>query len=212
MRMPSKIAVDVEEDRMGNIIAKPVSAKYAKAFAKVRKENGGGSGDDAFFNDGGEAEEFKREYLSSKQRKDLGSGYGVRMKVDPWVVGHWYGYDAHTVAESTGSVLRQRGYLGEGEDATLVVFRKFKKGGDVIALFPYEPGTNDPQMMMSYMHVGQHSSASMDLTRSTTPAKPDEYKDLQSELKRVGYKKLIVKSKIPSNAYNRRKKEIEAIR
>ena len=115
MRMPSKIAVEVEKDRMGNIIARPVNARYAKAFAKARRDNGGGGGEDAFFNDGNEAEQFKSNYLNSRQRKDLERGYPVRLKMDPWDVGHLYGYDAHTVVESGESVLRQRRYLGEGK-------------------------------------------------------------------------------------------------
>lgn len=113
MRMPSKISVEVEEDRMGNVIVRPVDKRYAKAFAKVRKDNGGGGGEDAFFNDGGEAEQFKSDYLNPRQRKELEKGYPVRMKMDPWDVGHLYGYDAHTAVESTESVLRQRGYLKE---------------------------------------------------------------------------------------------------
>jgi hypothetical protein len=110
MRMPSKIAVDISEDNMGNIIAKPANIRYAKAFAKVRKENGGGSGDDAFFQEGGPAQEFLSD-LSGKQRNELKKGYGITIKVDPWKVGHWYGYDAHTVAE--GRSLRRRDYLTE---------------------------------------------------------------------------------------------------
>jgi len=143
MRMPSKIAVEVEEDRMGNIIARPVNARYAKAFAKARKENGGGGGEDAFFNDGGEAEEFKREHLNSRQRKEIEKGYPVRMKVDPWVVGHWYGYDAHTVAENTESVLRQRGYLSEGYPKGYDI--PIKIGYDTLNIFQrYWEGQGDP--------------------------------------------------------------------
>ena len=69
---------------------------------------------------------------------------------------------------------------------TKVIFRKFKEG-DIIALFPELPGTNDPYTCESYMHVGQHSSASIDIVSITKPAKPDEYADLLAELKRIGY-------------------------
>jgi len=113
MGFPAKIKVDVEEDRMGNIIVTPTDKRFAKAFSKARKDNGGGSGLDAFFQDGGPAEEFRRENMSAKQRRDLDSGWPVRMMVDPWVVGHWYGYDAHTVAEENDMSLRQRGYFVE---------------------------------------------------------------------------------------------------
>ena len=118
MRMPVKIKVRVEEDRMGNIIAEPVNQRFAKAFAKVRKSNGGGGDTSAFFNAGGEAEEFMRSNLSAKQRRDIESGWPIVVKVDPWIVGHWYGYDAHTVAEENTS-LRQRGYLNEAKGKKL---------------------------------------------------------------------------------------------
>lgn len=40
-------------------------------------------------------------------------GWTVQVKADPWEVGHWYGYDAHTVAENTcgprGGARRARG-------------------------------------------------------------------------------------------------------
>jgi hypothetical protein len=70
---------------------------------------------------------------------------------------------------------------------TTVVFRVFKQGGDVLALFPHEVWSADGACA-SYQHVGQHGGADythcIDITR---PAKPSEYKALKAELMRIGY-------------------------
>lgn len=87
-----------------------------------------------------------------------------------------------------------------------VIFRKFLSAYDVtdplddgiIALFPDIPelGTGRPGMVLSYMHVEQHSPASMNLIggepRTTRPAKPDEYAALQRELEGRGYKLAVI--------------------
>ena len=65
---------------------------------------------------------------------------------------------------------------------TKVIFRKFPDG-DVIALFPEIAGTYEYwQDCLSYMHVGQHGSASVDLVQSTKLASETEYQDLYNEL------------------------------
>ncbi len=74
----------------------------------------------------------------------------------------------------------------ENEPVTKVVFRKFKEDNSIIALFPEEPGTNDPYTCNSYMFCG-HGSASPYITGKTTLATPEEYEELQKELIRLGY-------------------------
>lgn len=68
-----------------------------------------------------------------------------------------------------------------------VIFRKFKQGDDIIALFPEQ--VNRANLMVgSYMHVGQHSDADYaGVIVATTPAKESEYADLLAELKSIGY-------------------------
>lgn len=76
---------------------------------------------------------------------------------------------------------------------TKVVFRKFKQGGDIIALFPEQVNR---LMIGSYMHVGQHSDADYDgVIAATTPAKESEYAELLAELKTIGYDDLRVMQK-----------------
>ena len=77
---------------------------------------------------------------------------------------------------------------------TKVIFRKFNDG-EIIALFPTLIGTNDPYTCSSYMHTGQHGSATPDIVSVTSLATPDEYAGLLSELISIGYDDLIIRKK-----------------
>jgi hypothetical protein len=75
-------------------------------------------------------------------------------------------------------------------DKTKVIFRKFRGLGDVIAIFPELPGTNDNFTCMSYQHIGQHGACTPDTIISiTTPVdeRYPEYRDLKKELESLGY-------------------------
>jgi hypothetical protein len=78
---------------------------------------------------------------------------------------------------------------------TKVIFRVFKKGNDVIALFPAIAGTvGEPNTCEAYQHVGQHGAASVSLMRyDTRPATHKEAAPLRRELTRIGYKLEVVK-------------------
>jgi hypothetical protein len=70
-------------------------------------------------------------------------------------------------------------------EKTIVVFRKYKDG-DVLALFPNLEGS--PGCCVSYMALGQHSSADYGwCIQSTKPASELEYRPLQRELEDLGY-------------------------
>jgi|WetSurMetagenome_2_1015567.scaffolds.fasta_scaffold392756_2 hypothetical protein len=76
---------------------------------------------------------------------------------------------------------------------TKTIFRKFKDG-DVIAIFPEEPGTMQLSTCASYMHMGQHSACSPNLLIGETKlATPEEYASLKEELKRIGYNVQVIK-------------------
>jgi len=78
---------------------------------------------------------------------------------------------------------------------TKVIFKKFPEG-DVIAIFPELPGTNNPYLTcLTYMNVGQHSSASIEFCGKLKAAKPNEYLPLYSELIRLGYDDLEIVKK-----------------
>lgn len=71
--------------------------------------------------------------------------------------------------------------------ATKVIFRKFQDGS-IIAMFPEIPAEcNSWYNMQSYMHIGQHSSASPNLVYDTKLAIESEYTDLLKELESIGY-------------------------
>jgi hypothetical protein len=84
------------------------------------------------------------------------------------------------------------------EPDTVVIFRKWnKEGGEVIALFPEDPANMEDHLCNSYMHVGQHGSADPQLIfQQTLPAKSQEYKELLQELRRIGYRKLVVRQRL----------------
>lgn len=75
--------------------------------------------------------------------------------------------------------------------STITVFRKWKKGGQVIALFPemnYRSGDTNIGMCMSYASTGQHGEADYDgVVRASVPAEEHEYEDLAMELSSLGY-------------------------
>lgn len=93
-------------------------------------------------------------------------------------------------------------------EITPVIFRRFVSGGDIIALFPFEPSDNYGHHCQSYQSIGQHGGASPDLMRTGT-VRPgeNEYQDLKSELERIGYK-LKVMLKFPRNAFDVRKSKL----
>ena len=79
-----------------------------------------------------------------------------------------------------------------------VIFRKFPEG-DVIALFPEQ--NEGRGTINSYMTVGQHSEASKALISELKPASPEEYADLMSELKKVGYNPTVEESVNEAGGY-----------
>lgn len=87
----------------------------------------------------------------------------------------------------------------------IVIFRVWKDGDDIIALFPYIPGNCNPCTCSSYMHVGQHGAADPHLVvRKTRPARSEEYMSLMKELELVGYS-MVVRKRMPTNAIDVRR-------
>lgn len=94
-----------------------------------------------------------------------------------------------------------------------VIFRKYpeSEGGEVLALFPEIPGTNDPATCTCYASMGQHSSADFyGVMNSTRPARPEEYAALAIELGRVGYYSMRILQRVPRAVHDRRAKAARA--
>jgi hypothetical protein len=82
-------------------------------------------------------------------------------------------------------------------EKTVVVFRKYPDG-EIIALFPFIQEARG--YVLSFVHVGQHSSADYDaVIQSTVPATPREYADLHRELTEAYGYDLAVKSRVVKN-------------
>jgi hypothetical protein len=70
----------------------------------------------------------------------------------------------------------------------LVVFRRWKDCGGIIALFPEVPADIFGDFCESYEHVGQHGGADYNgVIQNTVPVRADECADLREELTRIGY-------------------------
>lgn len=79
----------------------------------------------------------------------------------------------------------------KGELSMQVIFRKDKKTKEIVAFLPEVPVNK--YMIMSYMHVGQHSEASLDYYfLSTEKALEEEYFGLYKELCDVYFDEKIV--------------------
>lgn len=107
--------------------------------------------------------------------------------------------------------------MQKDKETTTVIFRRFKGGkdrhgnayaggGQIIALFPYEIETRDG-LVNSYMHIGQHSAATLDLIQDTKLAEPSEYADLQKELEGIGYN-LDIRKRVQWKRWNEARKAI----
>lgn len=72
--------------------------------------------------------------------------------------------------------------------ADIVVFRRWKDSGDVIALFPELPSDLYGDYCDAYEHIGQHGGADYHgVVQHTKPCSMDEAADLAAELRTIGY-------------------------
>jgi len=73
-------------------------------------------------------------------------------------------------------------------ERTLVVFRRWRDTGTIIALFPAIPSDIRGWFCESYEHVGQHGGADYHgVIQATRPATVDQVVPLAEELTRIGY-------------------------
>ena len=96
-RIKGNILVQARMDRYGSLLVRPVKTSYAKKFAKVVKDYTGHLDLEIFIQN---PDEFLENDIPRRYIKDLENGYTIRFLADPWIVGHWYGYDAHCIVEN----------------------------------------------------------------------------------------------------------------
>jgi hypothetical protein len=71
----------------------------------------------------------------------------------------------------------------------IVVFRRWRDTGDVIALFPELPADLSGDCCDAYEHVGQHGGADYHgVIQQTTPCSLNDAAALAQELRTIGYK------------------------
>ena len=77
----------------------------------------------------------------------------------------------------------------ESTPITLVVFRRWRDNGDIIALFPELPADYQGRFCDAYEHVGQHGGADFHgVIQATKAVSVEDAADLIQELERIGYR------------------------
>jgi hypothetical protein len=88
----------------------------------------------------------------------------------------------------------------------VVVFRRWKDTGSIIALFPELPSDLYGQYCDAYEHVGQHGGADFHgVVQQTKPCSSEESADLAAELRTIGYNLRPVKRVSPVHHEARRR-------
>ena len=73
--------------------------------------------------------------------------------------------------------------------ADIVVFRRWRDSGDVVALFPELPADLYGDHCDAYEHCGQHGGADYHgVIQQTKPCSTEQSADLAAELRTIGYK------------------------
>ena len=86
-------------------------------------------------------------------------------------------------------MIHQRRGASMNEQETLVIFRRWRDTGGIIALFPELPSDYEGRFCDAYEHVGQHGGADYHgVVAATKPVEPEDAADLAKELARIGYK------------------------
>jgi hypothetical protein len=94
----SRITVEARTDLMGNLLVAPIRADIRNRIAGHMEEWTGHRDAQAFIPEH-EVEEFLRTDVPARHHFDLRRGWTVRFRMDPWLLGHLYGWDAHTLFE-----------------------------------------------------------------------------------------------------------------
>ena len=90
-------------------------------------------------------------------------------------------------------------------DIDSVVFRRWRDGGDIIALFPEVPADIFGRYCEAYEHIGQHGGADYHgVIQATVPVELHEAEDLADELTRIGYRLRPIKRALYTHHEKRR--------
>lgn len=96
------------------------------------------------------------------------------------------------------------------EPKTIVIFRRWKDTGDVVAIFPEIPSDRQGYYCQMFVHHGQHGGGDCQgVVGRTTPAKGPDVRELARELRGRGYR-LTVRHKAHHTYAQRRMREARA--
>ena len=96
-------------------------------------------------------------------------------------------------------------------DATLVIFRRWRDNGDIIALFPELPSNQQGLFCEAYEHVGQHGGADYHgVIAASRPTTQEAAAPLAKELERIGYRLRPIK-RASRRAHERRRAAARAV-
>jgi hypothetical protein len=102
--------------------------------------------------------------------------------------------------------------MAMNNETTLVIFRRWRDTGDIIALFPAEPSDINGWFCLSYERLGQHSGADYHgVIQATTPATDEEAAYLADELTKIGYNLQPIK-RASQTVHERRRATARALR
>ena len=90
------ITIEVKDDCMGGLLIRPVNDDFAAAYARHVEEFTGVYEESAYV-DSNDFESFTDRYLGKEEIESLKNGYKIDVEIDPWELGHYYGYDANNV-------------------------------------------------------------------------------------------------------------------
>jgi hypothetical protein len=97
-------------------------------------------------------------------------------------------------------------------ETTLVLFRRWRDSGDIIALFPEIPSDINGYFCEAYEQVGQHGGADYHgVIQATRPATDEETSFLAKELTRIGYNLQPIK-RASQTVHERRRTTARALR
>ncbi len=86
-------------------------------------------------------------------------------------------------------MIHSRRGVSMNEQETMVIFRRWRDTGGIIALFPELPSDYQGRFCDAYEHVGQHGGADYQgVLQATRSVGLDEARDLITELTRIGYR------------------------
>ena len=86
-------------------------------------------------------------------------------------------------------MIHSRNRASMNTQETLVIFRRWRDGGSIIALFLEIPSDYQGHFCEAYEHIGQHGGADYHgVIAATKPVEPQDAADLAKELTRIGYR------------------------